>query len=249
MFDILAHLLSSWDAQEINTEHMAADLAKLGERFLNHPVDDLPDLSGNDLFAAIMKEEKAARIIQLYALGLHRVALLDIDGAVTNIVSQSDVIKFLHRNLALLGDFATKTIEELHLASTTDADEIAILPQDQTTIQSFQELAARQMSAAPIVGKDGVMLGTLSISDLKSLRRESVSSLLLPSSQYKDPTQGGIKPDVVCTLTDTLGDVITKLASSNVHRVWVLDDGRRPISCVSITNICFLLSQLLTTPR
>jgi len=236
LFDLLAYLLDLWDEnQEADTD----GIAKLGEKFLNHTVRDLTDLSDNDVYAAVIAEEQAQRLVRLFGLGVHRVALLDFQGSLTNIISQSDVVKYLNANLQLLGENADKTIKELNMIST---EKLVVAESEQSAISAFKLLAANLVSAVPIVDKQGVITGTLSVSDLKFLQ-EDLSPLLLSASQYKSSQE--THPNIVCTPDSTLGSVIAMLANTNVHRVWVVDAQNKPTSVISITNVCEFLSQFL----
>jgi len=229
-------LLELWDDNE------AAEvdgIKKLGEKFLSHNVSDLIDRSDNDVYAAVTGEEHAHRLIRLFGMGVHRVAMLDMNGALANILSQSDVVKYLSTNLQLLGENANRSIRSLKMISN---DKLIVAESDQSAISAFKLLAQNLVSAVPLVDKNGVLSGTLSLSDLKLLH-EDLSPLLLTASQYK-----AIKepiPSIVCTPETALGSILTILAESNVHRVWVVDEENKPISVVSITNVCEFLSQYL----
>jgi len=236
LFDLLSYLLDLW---EDNQEAEKDNVAKLGEKFLNHNICDLTDRSENDEYAALLCTENADKLVHLFGLGVHRVALLDIQGGLTNIISQSDVVKYLNSNIQLLGENATKPIKSLNMIST---DDLVVAQADQSTISAFKLLATYLISAVPLVDKRGVLIGTLSVSDLKFLQ-DDLSPLLLSASQYKSIQEP--KPNIVCTRESTLEEVIAKLANSNVHRVWVVDDEDKPISVISITNICEFLGQYL----
>lgn len=236
VFDLLSYLLDLW---EENQQAEADGISKLGEKFLNHNVCDLTDRSDSDVFAAVVGEEQANKLVRLFGLGVHRVALLDLHGSLKNIISQSDVVKYINTNIHLLGESAKKTIKELNMITT---DELIVARSDQSTISAFQLLAANLVSAVPIVDKSGIITGTLSVSDLKLLQ-DDLSPLLLSTSQYKSIQEP--HPDIVCTPDTTLGEAIAMLANSNVHRVWVVDAQKKPVSVISITNVCEFLSQFL----
>jgi len=237
LFDLLAYLLDIWD----ENEHAEVNgIAKLGEKFLNHKIQDLTDRSDNDVYAAVVPEEHAHRLIRLFGLGVHRVALLDLQGTLTNVISQSDVVKYLYANIQLLGDHANKPISGLNNMITQD--QMVVADADQSAITAFKLLADNFVSAVPIVDKQGVLAGTLSVSDLK-LVQDDLSPLLLSALQYKAIQEP--RPAIVCAPDATLGSVIAILANSNVHRVWVVDPQQKPISVISITNVCDFMSQFL----
>jgi len=243
LFDLLSFLLELW---EENQQAETDDFAKLGDKFLNHPVSDLTDRSDNDVFAALIGTEHAHRLVRLFGLGVHRVALLNLQGALTSIISQSDIVKYFHENLQLLGENADKPIQELGM---TTLDKLLVTAEEgDSTISVFKLLASNLISAAPVVDKQGTLVGTLSVSDLKFLQ-DDLSPLLLTTSQYKSKLEITPCPSVVCTQDTTLGSVISTLATTNVHRVWVVDAQHKPVSVVSITNVCEFLSQFLSVEK
>jgi len=236
LFDLLSYLLELWDDNE------AAEIdgiKMLGERFLTHNVCDLIDRSDNDVYAAVTGTEHAHRLIRLFGLGVHRVAMLDMKGSLANILSQSDVAKYLYANIHLLGDHANKPILNLKMISS---DKLITADNDQTAISAFKLLAQNFISAVPIINKNGVLTGTLSLSDLK-LIQDDLSPLLFTTEQYKSIKEA--IPNVVCTPETSLGVVIGLLASNNIHRVWVVDSENKPTSVISVTNVCEYLTQFL----
>lgn len=234
LFDLLSYLLELWDENE---EAETNAIAKLGEKFLNHTIKDLTDRSDNDVYAAVIGEEHAHRLVKLFGLGVHRVAQLDLRGSLASVISQSDVVRYLRDNIKLLGESVNKPINELNMIS---ASELVVAQADQTAISAFKLIATNLVSAVPIVDKEGVLAGTLSVSDLR-LIQDDLSPLLLSALQYKSSQEP--RPAVVCTSNATLGSVIETLANSNVHRVWVVDEQQKPISVIPITNACEFLSQ------
>jgi len=183
--------------------------------------------------------EHAHRLVRLFGLGVHRVAMLDMRGALANIISQSDVVKYLYSNIQLLGEHADKPISNLKMVS---AEQLISASSDQTAVSAFKLLAQNFISAVPIVDSTGVLTGTLSLSDLKLLQ-DDLSPLLFSTAQYKSIKES--MPSVVCTPETTLGAVIGLLASNNIHRVWVVDSENKPISAISVTNVCEFLTQFL----
>jgi len=244
MFDILSYLIEKWDNSiSSNVEHPEKTLQKLfslDQQFLHHSIADLPDRSDNNLFAAVVEEESASRLLKLYGLGVHRVALINMQGEVHHIVSQSDLIKFLNNSKHLLGETAHKTVRELGLIRT---DELITIDNEQPAIEGFKTLLAKNISAAPVINSQGSLIGTLSISDLRALRKESLSSLLQPLRLFKE-IEEGVVINVVCTPHDTLSDVLAILAGTQLHRVWITNENNAPVSVISLTTICDYIAKL-----
>jgi len=244
MFDVLSYLLELWNTCMHSThkhpERTLQSLFLLDQQFLHHPIEDLPDRSDNDLFAAVAEEESSLRLLKLYGLGVHRVALVDVNGDVRTVISQSDFITFLNNSKHLFSEVANKTVKELGLVK---ADELVLIDNDQPTISAFKKLAEHNISAAPIVNSQGSLSGTLSVSDLRALRQDSLASLLQPVRDFKENEEVGAI-NVACSPNDTLSHVLTTLATAQLHRVWVTDADNTPISVISLTSICDCMAAL-----
>jgi len=244
MFDILAYLLEVWDGtMKSSTSHpekILSQLFLLEQQFLHHCIADLPDRSDNDIFAAVIEEEKASRLLRLYGLGVHRVALVNMQGDINHVASQSDLIKFLNSNSHLLGEYSNKTVKELGLISE---GELIVIDNEQPAIKGFRVLAMNNISAAPVVNAQGSLLGTLSVSDLRALRRENLSSLLQPVKHYKDIGEKNTI-NIVCRPSETLSGVLALLAGTHIHRVWITNESNKPVSVISLTTICDFMATI-----
>jgi CBS-domain-containing membrane protein len=80
----------------------------------------IADFSQVDKAYAIRTSSSIAELLRLFTDSkgfsrIHRVAVVDEEGRVVNVVSQSDVIRFLHANIHLLPKRAVRTVEELGL--------------------------------------------------------------------------------------------------------------------------------------
>jgi len=244
MFDVLSYLIDSWDeamsASQDHPERTLHALFSLEKKFLHHTIADLPDRSDNNLFAAVVEEESASRLLKLYALGVHRVALINMQGEISTIVSQSDLIKFLNDSKHLLGESANKSIRELGLIR---GGELKVVSSEHPTIDAFRMLATLNISAAPIINSQGSLVGTLSVSDLRALRKDPLSTLLQPVRDFKELGVGN-SINVVCGPNATLSDVLAMLAGTQVHRVWVTNNSNEPVSVISLTNVCECIATL-----
>jgi CBS-domain-containing membrane protein len=244
MFDVLSYLIEKWDEFMVNTqshpERTLHSLFALDQMFLQHPVSDLPDRSDNNLFATVAEEERASRLLKLYGLGVHRVALINMKGDVRTVISQSDLITFFNNNKHLFGALGGKSVQELGLVKP---NEVILLDANQTAISAFKLLANHNISGAPIVNSQGTIAGTLSISDLRGLRKDPLSMLLQPLRDFKEIGEAGMA-NVICYPHDTLSHVLTLLAGTQLHRVWVVDEEHRPISVMSLTTICDYVANL-----
>jgi len=204
----------------------------------------------------------------------HRFAVMsEKDNTIEYIVSQSDIVMYLHTNRDILtGLFTDATVQELGLAQTPG---VATVPASMPTIECFREMERHRVGAVAIVDEaTRALIGTLSESDLTRLHSgASFAALALPVAEFimhvndiscwtppVSQRQGLFNPNssafsvalmqhaeklvVACRRTDTLTDVLTKMDVHAVHRVWIVDDQGQPTGVISLADVLACVSNM-----
>lgn len=173
---------------------------------------------------------------------------------VTGVVSQYDVIKMLAANPDKLGEGAAKTVEQLEL----DAGAVFTVPATMTTLEAFGRMGRDHKSALGVVDPaSGVLIGNLSVSDIRGLDAADFPLLLLPVGEFilvrhklatapadvkAAPARANwaealkALPVVTVGLATSFKDVLQALVSKHLHRVYVVDGEGKPISIVTLTD-------------
>jgi len=154
------------------------------------------------------------------------------------LLSQSDILRFLTRNIDNLGDKINTRIEELGLVNPLGDPELTVASVSERTISAFHRMFSKDVRALPIVDENGTLVANLSSSDLRGISNSSLSKVKLPVYQFLEAMQGGKPPHpVVCKSTSTLTEVMLQAATAKVHRVWVTNSKEQPIGVVTLTDI------------
>ena len=115
---------------------------------------------------------------------VHRVAVFDGHGAITHVISQLDVLRFLakHKERWSGGALGGESIAELGLL----AGKPPVLTLDPTTpaLICLREMKAAGVSGAAVVSPDGsCAIANFSISDLRAVDPKHLSVLALPVAE------------------------------------------------------------------
>jgi len=107
---------------------------------------------------------------------------------------------------------------------------------------ALAEIKSKKVSAVAIVDDNGVLVGNFSATDLKALgydnNMDSISgSDPLSSFVAKIKASAGGDYPVAVEKTATTASVIKKFSSAGVHRIYVVDDARKPIGIVSLVDV------------
>jgi len=163
----------------------------------------------------VMKEENSAKLLR--------------------IVSQSDMIQFLQPNINIFADWKNTEVGSLRSA----AGPAVTVSTDASTLFAFIQMENQGVSSVAVVEHQGILVGSVSVSDLRSLDPTQLESLHLPVMEYlKKRDTSAPKVPLTCVARSTIEEAINLLAEARVHRLWVVDERwKKPIGLVSLTDI------------
>ncbi|EFA85762.1 hypothetical protein PPL_00992 [Heterostelium album PN500] len=232
-----------------NVDRQTSDLRLISIGFLSSSVANIMDLSKKDQFTVVLEEQSMFEVMKVYAKGVHRVALLSVFSDIDDIVSQSCVVSFIASNVSVLGSLANKKIEDL-LDHLVHQSELVTTSSSELVIRSFQKMNDAGVTAVPVLDhENGSIVGTLSINDLSSINEENIDLLLQSTEKFISRNvfidQNKHKPayPIILGVKDTFKDAIEMLAKFKIHRVWIVDRNRKPISILSLTDVCKILTE------
>lgn len=111
---------------------------------------------------------------------VHRVAIFDNDGRITNIVSQTDIVRFLQRHSDRFPDLAARTIESLGFAGKEVLSTSPLTP----AIAALSQMTDLGVSSLAVVDEGGGIIGNFSVSDMRTMTAEQFGALSLPVGEF-----------------------------------------------------------------
>jgi CBS-domain-containing membrane protein len=132
--------------------------------------------------------------------------------------------------------------------------EVLTIPQGMSLQSAARMLAQDHISGAPVVDEDGRCIGVLSATDFVHWAEHGGKTDLVPSAveavvscdwevvnvEYlpREEVRWYMSPDPVTAATATrLTDLARMMLDAHIHRIIVVDAGRRPIGVVSSTDV------------
>ncbi|KAK4509144.1 uroporphyrin-III C-methyltransferase [Mucor velutinosus] len=209
------------------------------------PVKLASDLSQKNPFYSIMPEATLLSAVEEFAYGTHRVCVLNPDGSIKGILSQSTVAKYIFDNQRHFPDIEcmmNKTLRQLGLG----VSDVIAVNADSPVLDALALMSKHGISSVAVLGHMGVVLGNISMTDVKHVMKSYRHQLLWKTCfQFVSlvRTQQGIDdgqdrlPVFDVRLDTTLGFAVAKLLATKSHRVWVIDERERAIGVVSITDV------------
>lgn len=246
---------------ELTEEHM--DLAKFlldshASYLGNAPVKNVVDLSKNKPAVVIRDNAPLSTAIKHFKKGKRRCIIVNDAEKFIGVLSQSDVIKFIHKEMIafektarLSGEFQeshysgvlNQTLEELNVARK----EVATINENSSVFQALQEMYRLNFSGIAIVNSSGAITGSISEKDLKfAFQMQWLQILNHSCRQYVSSARrqnslkerGGMDsaPVISVSPNSKLGMVIESLVATKIHRIWVVEN-RKPVGIISLADV------------
>eukprot|EP01125_Pyxidicula_operculata_P001551 TRINITY_DN11403_c0_g1_i1.p1 TRINITY_DN11403_c0_g1~~TRINITY_DN11403_c0_g1_i1.p1 ORF type:complete len:292 (+),score=37.84 TRINITY_DN11403_c0_g1_i1:81-956(+) len=204
-----------------NTHHI--------DTILSEPVFKAMNYSTINCFFPLYVGSPLSALIKILSTTPHRCPVNNEHGKFYSIITQSDVISFLSERKYAIASMANKKIKDEFVHPIIKINEKA------TLIECLKLLKQNKVHALALVDDDNCLVGTFSSSDIKNLTTHNIaSSLDQPVSKV---VNSSLSWPVCVSPTESLEQVIEKLLSNDIHRVWIVGSNNEPIGVISLTDI------------
>jgi CBS domain-containing protein len=243
--DLVSFVVFVYDEQKVTDNTRLRDLIQHGTGQFKMPTTDgvtVSYLARRNRFVAVGSDAPLSRVSELLAKGFHRVPVVDAQGKVINVISQSSIVKYLADNLrdAILDNRNDPTIEALQIGTKP----VLSVSKKSTVINTFRLMDQKKRSGVALIDETGRFVGTTTGKDLGLfLDNPSLAALNLPIFEHLQiirQKQTDIKsPSISVFDHDRISRAIGLIAATRVHRVFVVDNEKdfRAVRVISITDI------------
>ncbi|KAF3323657.1 SNF1-related protein kinase regulatory subunit gamma-1 [Carex littledalei] len=223
------------------------------------------DISGSFRWAPFLALQTSDSFLtMLLLLSKYRVKSLPVvdfgDGKLVNIITQSSVVHMLAECAGLdwFENWGIKTLDELGLPNTKPFYLLKV-KEDEPVLKAFLLMRQKGIGGLPVVDASGnYAVGNISIRDIqylltapeiyKDYRTITVSDFLtavrtyLTKQEADSPLLHGV---VTCKRGDTMKEVIQKLDSKKIHRIYIIDENGLLKGVITLRDI---ISKLVHEP-
>jgi len=225
----------SGESRKLNTDDMQM-LRKRSKDFNLAEVRDLVDYSHRNPFVTLFEDQTVKEALGLFSeKGVHRLIVLKrADKSLAGILSQTNVI-FALSSQGYWEQFL-KPVSEL----THKSDKLITIPQAELAIDGFIKMHENNLSSIAVLGYKDDLIGNLSAADIR-FGALDFTHLLRSVRDYLQMTrQEESKPYnflVSCSPNTSIADAIKMMEKEKVHRIYLIDEMKKPLSVVSFTDI------------
>ncbi|MEW5312122.1 MAG: hypothetical protein WDW38_003773 [Sanguina aurantia] len=115
---------------------------------------------------------------------VHRLAIFDDTDHITNIISQSDILRFLLHSSKKLGAAGSLTVTQLGWAGPGVRPVEGVDPAC-SAVDAMQRMTSSKISSLAVVdAEDGKLIGNFSVSEMRTMLSEHFGALALPVGEF-----------------------------------------------------------------
>jgi len=241
MVDIVAYFIDNFSEKELS------DVDSIQNLLSTERCGKASDCSGRDPYLPV--EGMAClltAIVQMAKNGVHRIPVIDSEGQLMTVVTQSHVVKFLYHHMTKFGTLAHTSVEELGMVHTP----VISVNINQKTLEAFKSMHENRISAVAVVHPSGTLIGNISVTDLKLIGYDgslftrlhySVSNFM----QLLQKDKSEQNEPIFVTLESSFVDVVSRLVNTRIHRVYIVDQKLAPVGVITQREVLQALLKFL----
>eukprot|EP01133_Synstelium_polycarpum_P007977 gene7977-9372_t len=158
---------------------------------------------------------------------------------IVNLVTQSAITSFLAKNIDKLGPWVNSSLRELGFKEKP----VISINYHKRALEAFQLMAQNRVNGIAVTDEKNQILANISARDLKELLNETriFENLYLSVGEFISKVRmqdyKAVHPSICSSMDEPLQKLITRMAAAKIHRVYILDDDRKPIGVISLHDI------------
>ncbi|MQM04794.1 hypothetical protein Taro_037599 [Colocasia esculenta] len=224
------------------------------------------DISGSFRWAPFLALQKSDSFLtMLLLLSKYRMKSLPVvdlgEGKIDNIITQSSVVHILAECVGLhwFENWGTKKLFELGLPIMKPSKLVKV-SEEEPVLKAFQLMRAKGVGGIPVVEEGGrKAVGNISIRDVqylltapeiykdyRSITAKNFLTAVRKHLELHEETSPMLLGVITCKRDDTIKDVILRLDSHKIHRIYVVDEEENVEGVITLRDI---ISKLVHEPR
>ena len=239
--DLNSYLLLVLNKIKINNEKLTKDCQN-GE---NIKVGDLIKYTPKDPFYKLSENENLSNVISILGSGVHRIAITDLDMTqIKGILSQRRLVKYLWDNARQFPDLEpllNTSLKKLKIGVFNDNNttkltsrnsQVISIHGDEPLINALYKMHCERISSIAVIDSDNILIGNISVTDVKHLTRNSQYPLLQNTCRHfisiilnnRGLENGGKDSFPIFHVypSSSLARTIAKLVATKSHRLWIV---------------------------
>jgi len=239
VLDITAYIFSAWK----NSFMYLQDLPHLERKYHHNPafdvvVEKIVNFSHVDPVVRVTYATTLKELLGLFTQPghinrLHRV-LVEENGKIVQLVSQSDIISFASRHTASM----EKSKISLSIRDLSIMHPVLMVRADSPFCDTLELLYSNKISGLALIDHLGRIVGNFSASDLRGLNEHAFDYFQGSTLQFLvKGTRGGLLAPITISEQSSLELAIKNISAQHIHRIYVADSSDHPLGVLTLGDI------------
>jgi len=228
LIDFAAHLSRTY----IENEIIEGSVSRMLQEEKHYTTIQVANESNRNPWLSVPENSTIVDVLRvLVDKGAHRTAVSSPQNELRQLVTQSDLIRFIHNNLGQFSDLSSSSLQSLGIAFK----EVISVPVSEKVWKSFVLMNKKGVSGVGVVDDKGQLIGHIGGSDLKGIEFDAhmMDNFRQSIQEFKPQLQV-----VSVGPTASFADVVNVLVKNKTHRVYIqAPDSKIPLGVVSQTDI------------
>jgi len=220
--------------------------------FVVTPVIEVINQSGRDAYATIGMDASLQQVIDLMVeRGVHRVGVLNHQGKVYNILTQTRLLQFVVENEDKSVPFTLGPHDRDEIGQFFPPKAVYCIPLNARTIDAFVAMNDVKKSALAVTNDQGQLVSNISATDLKEvgydldlylrlfdtvqdfLKKKTLNRNVGPSEQ----NTGTLPPAIFLGTGNKILQALEVFQKFKVHRIYMVDPTYKPVGVITPAEI------------
>lgn len=234
VFDILAYLVEVVGIPTDNHEELI-----MRSEFKSTLCSVLPDLSMRNPWNTIHKDAPLQEVINIMSqTGIYRIAIVDSEGKLVSVLTQSRLVNFLVKKSDVIGPLTKLKISSLGFGNNP----VIGIKETEPAINAFLKIYQYNIGGVVVFNDKEQVIGNISITDLKDIgySLDKFNKIFLSAKDFLNhKIEGsGVPKLVYITKNDSVEMLFNKFKIYPINRVYVIDvDTKKPLGVISGSDI------------
>lgn len=137
-----------------------------------------------------------------------------------------------------------QAFNESQVGQTFSLGGVLSVGEETPAIDAFELMVKHQAHSVAIVNEDGALVTNVSLSDIRAVAYSRSVNVLLDTAMNvvslvrQHDVRTTVSPSISCHADTVVKSLVSKLAATQVHRIFVVDADHKPIGSVGLNDVC-----------
>jgi 5'-AMP-activated protein kinase regulatory gamma subunit len=243
--DIVKYVIDTFGFEKLGKDVDFFEMYDKEEFWKTRTVNDVMTfrIAGRNPFHPVKKGYSLYFVFEMMAneKGMNRVPVLDENNNLANLITNSQMLRYVHSHMKQLGGVKDKPISQF----TMPHNEVICIHEEEPAHKAFTMMINKNVGGLAVIDANGKLTENISLRDLKAIQNDGrmFHRLFQTTHNFLQKVRKDFgkkeRPNhpIAVKNTDTLEHAIQLCVDWGVHRIYIIDDQKKPIGVITLHDM------------